>query len=141
MNAQMNVQDFEEAFADAVPLNGNVLVEVIDKDPNRTMKSGIVVPESAMNSSVVNPYLMVVAIAPDVVDAVKELKAGDIIQVSSGRVNMFNGKDMKRFALVSSKDISAVHKHIAKKRVNVTRPDGMGGDKITQFKKNIIIAD
>jgi co-chaperonin GroES (HSP10) len=142
----MNVEDFEKAYADPVPINGTVLVEVVEKDPTRTTKGGIIVQEDAMSTGiVVNPYLVVLALANDVIDTVKsDVEVGDIIQISTNRVNAFLGKDMVRLGLVASEDISAVHKHLVGTKIKITKKEAkpkqaiLGGEGRAQPKKGII---
>jgi hypothetical protein len=144
---QMNVEDFEKTYADPVPVNGAVLVEVVEKDPTRTTKSGIIVQEDAMSTGiVVNPYLLVLALADDIDEAVKgKIEVGDIIQISTNRVNAFLGKDMVRLGLVASEDISAVHKHLVGTKIKITKKEAkpkqaiLGGEGRTQPKGNKII--
>lgn len=131
---QLNVQDFEKAFSDPVPVNGNVLVEIVQKDSTRTTKGGIIVNEE--NLGVVNPYLLVLSISEDV--DMPDLAIEDIIQISSTRVNHFIGKDMRAFGLVSAKDISAIHKHIVGKKVKITKPEEKVESKILGANGSIV---
>ena len=131
---QLNVQDFEKAFSDPVPVNGNVLVEIVQKDSTRTTKGGIIVNEE--NLGVVNPYLLVLDIAKDV--DIPSLAVSDIIQISSTRVNHFIGRDMRAFGLVSAKDISAIHKHIEGKKVKITKPEEKVESKIIGANGSIV---
>jgi hypothetical protein len=131
----LNVEDFEKAFDEPMPVNGNVLVEIIQKDSTRTTKGGIIVQEESMG--VVNPYLLVKAIALDV--ELKDLVVDDIVQISTSRINHFIGKDMRAFGLIASKDISAVHKHIEGKKVKITKPEVKEESKIIGGKGKIII--
>ena len=146
---QMNVEDFEKTYADPVPVNGAVLVEVVEKDTTRTTKGGIIVQEDAMSTGiVVNPYLVVLALAEDIDEAVRgKVEVGDIIQISTNRVNAFLGKDMVRLGLVASEDISAIHKHLVGTKIKITKKEAkpkqaiLGGEGRTQSRKDIIGGD
>lgn len=146
---QMNVEDFEKTYADPVPVNGAVLVEVVEKDTTRTTKGGIIVQEDAMSTGiVVNPYLVVLALAEDIDEAVRgKVEVGDIIQISTNRVNAFLGKDMVRLGLVASEDISAIHKHLVGTKIKITKKEAkpkqaiLGGEGRAQPKKGIIGGD
>jgi co-chaperonin GroES (HSP10) len=146
---QMNVEDFERTYADPVPVNGAVLVEVVEKDPTRTTKGGIVVQEDAMSTGIViNPYLVVLALADDIDEAIKgKVEVGDIIQISTNRVNAFLGKDMVRLGLVASEDISAVHQHLVGTDIKITKKTVkpkqaiLGGEGRAQPKHGIIGGD
>jgi co-chaperonin GroES (HSP10) len=145
----MNVEDFEKTYADPVPVNGAVLVEVVEKDTTRTTKGGIIVQEDAMSTGiVVNPYLVVLALAEDIDEAVRgKVEVGDIIQISTNRVNAFLGKDMVRLGLVASEDISAIHKHLVGTKIKITKKEAkpkqaiLGGEGRTQSRKDIIGGD
>ena len=146
---QMNVEDFEKTYADPVPVNGAVLVEVVEKDTTRTTKGGIIVQEDAMSTGiVVNPYLVVLALAEDIDEAVRgKVEVGDIIQISTNRVNAFLGKNMVRLGLVASEDISAIHKHLVGTKIKITKKEAkpkqaiLGGEGRTQSRKDIIGGD
>ena len=146
---QMNVEDFEKTYADPVPVNGAVLVEVVEKDTTRTTKGGIIVQEDTMSTGiVVNPYLVVLALAEDIDEAVRgKVEVGDIIQISTNRVNAFLGKDMVRLGLVASEDISAIHKHLVGTKIKITKKEAkpkqaiLGGEGRTQSRKDIIGGD
>lgn len=108
---RINVQDFEKVYTDPVPVNGNVLVEIVQRNTERTSAGGIIIQEENVNpSTMVSPYLVVVDKAEDVKKAFN-LEPGDIIQQKSRNVNMFYGKEMKQYALIHQDDISAVHKN------------------------------
>ena len=145
----MNVEDFEKTYADPVPVNGAVLVEVVEKDTTRTTKGGIIVQEDTMSTGiVVNPYLVVLALAEDIDEAVRgKVEVGDIIQISTNRVNAFLGKNMVRLGLVASEDISAIHKHLVGTKIKITKKEAkpkqaiLGGEGRTQSRKDIIGGD
>ena len=146
---QLNGEDFEKTYADPVPVNGAVLVEVVEKDTTRTTKGGIIVQEDTMSTGiVVNPYLVVLALAEDIDEAVRgKVEVGDIIQISTNRVNAFLGKNMVRLGLVASEDISAIHKHLVGTKIKITKKEAkpkqaiLGGEGRTQSRKDIIGGD
>lgn len=113
----MSIDDFEDAYEDAKPINGYVLVEIVEKDTTRKTKSGILVSEESIGNAL--PYLVVVDVSQDLsLSFGGRVQAGDIIQVNSGQLSAFYGKDLKKYSLINFTSISAVYK----KKEGVTIP-------------------
>ena len=109
--SEMSVDQFEKAYADPIPINGHILVEVVSKDPNRKLKSGILLQEESLGPT--TPYFVVVAKCATLHEW--DLEEGDIIQQKSRNVLFFHGKEMRKLAMVHKDDITAIFKLKAKK--------------------------
>lgn len=88
------------------PVNGYVLVEVVERDAYIQRKSGLMVP-SAMTESQNGPALVVADIAEDA-NLTFDLKIGDRVYITDGRLLFFMGEDDKKYALLKQDHIAGV---------------------------------
>lgn len=130
--SQMSVDDFEKTYGDPLPVNGYVLVEVVDKDPTRISKGGIIVNEEQLGNT--SPYFLVLAISSD--SKTENLEIGDIIQYTERNIVFFYGKNMKKLALLPSDKIAAIFKKGKNKKIPVKEDS-----KLILPQKSIIVDD
>jgi hypothetical protein len=109
----ISVGDFEKVYADPVPINGYVLVEVVDKDPTRTTKGGIILNEDQIANP--SPYFLVRDIAEDIENPIME--KGDIVQFTERNIIFFYGRELRKLALMEYKKVAAVFKKNSKKEI------------------------
>lgn len=116
--SQMTVEDFEKVYDDPAPVNGHVLIEVVDKDPARKSKGGIIVSEEQMGSSA--PYFVVVDWDKAKENSLK-LAEGDVVTFTERNIIFFYGREMKKLALISMDKVAAVFHKDPKKKVPIVK--------------------
>lgn len=110
----MNIESFEKVYSDPVPVNGHILVEVVDKDTTRKTRGGIILNEETVTGST-SPYFVV----QDMGELTNKLnlQIGDIVTFTERNIIFFYGRDMKKLALIHIDKIAAIHRKAEGKKV------------------------
>jgi len=120
----MSIEKFEKVYSQPIPVNGNILVEVVDRDPTRKTKAGIIVNEESTGIS--SPYFVVVAKDPNITWGDPKgvtIEVGDIVSFSQMKLTMFYGEDMKKLVLMPISSVTAVFKKDPAKKVPIEKDE------------------
>ena len=105
---RMTNEDLEK-YEEVVPVANNILVEVLEKQTEKTLLSGIVVTEEDVTGARPRPYFQVLAISPQVAPKTN-FEVGDLVEVLGGQVSFIYGKDLQKLALLNVGQVAGVHK-------------------------------
>lgn len=135
--SQITLDDFEKVYADPVPVNGHLLVEVVDKDPTRKTKGGILIQEEQIGNA--SPYFVVVKVAGEGKVGEETVEVGDIVLFTERNIFFFYGKDMQKLAVLPLDKVVALYKKDPKKKVPYKKEEKKS--KIITSSKDIIVDD
>ena len=109
MDNKINIEALERVYTDPIPINGQVLVEVVTRDDTRKTKGGLIVSDEVAMGQRPTPLFVVKAIGKDI-DNKYGIEIGDIIIPAERNITIISGKDMTKLALLQYTSISAYQK-------------------------------
>lgn len=109
MDNKINIEALERVYTDPIPINGQVLVEVVTRDDTRKTKGGLLISEEMAMGQRPTPLFVVRAIGKDI-DNKYSIKVGDIVVPAERNITIMTGKDMTKLALIPYTSISAYQK-------------------------------
>ena len=100
----------EKGFAPPKAKGDWVLVEIVDKDPEKKTASGIIITPTDITDN--KPYFIVRELGASAQESYPDLKNGDVIEGGGQRMVSFTGPHEIKYGVLSFKDIAVVYSRV-----------------------------
>lgn len=99
----------ESGFSPPKAVGKWVLVEVVKKDAEKVLESGIVLPQGSLDTDDTKPYFIVRGIGSTAQENLPDLKIGDVIEGGGRSMVSFNGPNDMYLGLATWEDIGVIY--------------------------------
>lgn len=104
----------ESGFAPPKAIGKWILVEIVEKDPEKVLESGIILSSETLSTDDKKPYFIVRGIGSEAQKNIPDLKVGDVIEGGGQRMVSFNGPAGMYLGLATWEDIGVVYSVVGK---------------------------